>query len=102
MGQLPYAAIVSAALFTAASVQATIYTVKNANSSGRDSLYQAMTDANGSSGNVIQFALHGNGVQTIALTSLLPRMTTAVTIDGYSQGGIGYTGSPLIEISGSL
>ncbi|HMD34665.1 MAG TPA: hypothetical protein VKH42_06850, partial [Vicinamibacterales bacterium] len=39
--------------------------------------------------------------QTIALgTTFLPQINDAVTVDGWSQGGVGYTGPPLIEING--
>jgi hypothetical protein len=39
---------------------------------------------------------------SIQPTSPLPAITNPVTIDGWSQGGSGYTGSPLIELDGSL
>lgn len=47
----------------------------------------------------IDFAIPGEGIQTIALGSGLPSMAN-VYIRGRSQGGEGYAGPPLIELDG--
>ena len=69
--------------------------------SGTGSLRQAILDSNAATAgaNIIDFAIPGQGVQTIAPLSALPPITHAVLIDGFSQPG--YTGTPLIELSGS-
>ena len=69
--------------------------------SGQGSLRQAILDSNAFTGatNTIDFAIPGSGVQTIAPLSPLPVITDPVSIDGDSQPG--YSGTPLIEISGS-
>jgi hypothetical protein len=87
------------------------YTVTNTNDSGPGSLRQAMLDANahlnGSELDIVAFAIPpaqcttlGN-VCTILPTSALPTITDPVTLDGWSQGGSEYRGSPLIELSGT-
>ena len=48
---------------------------------------------------LIQFAIAGGGVQTITLASALPTIGRRIFIDGWSQGGVGYNASPLIEIN---
>ena len=66
---------------------------------GPGSLRQAIEDADAMTGlGTIEFAIPGDGVQTIAPASPLPSITAAVLIDGFSQQG--YAGSPLIELSG--
>jgi hypothetical protein len=50
--------------------------------------------------NAANSALFGAAVQTIHLHSALPALTNSVTLDGWSQGGAGYTGAPLIELDG--
>ncbi len=69
--------------------------------SGPGSLRQAILDSNTASGgtNTIDFAIPGQGVQTISPLSSLPAITNPVLIDGFSQPG--YSGTPLIELSGS-
>lgn len=47
----------------------------------------------------IKFNIPGEGVHTIAPTTLFKRITQPLTIDGTSQPG--YNGSPLIELSGA-
>src|SRR5262249_10840403 len=37
---------------------------------------------------------------SIRLTTALPAITAAVTLDGWSQGGAGYHGQPLVEVDG--
>src|SRR5436309_412336 len=52
------------------------------------SLREAINAVNaGSGGDVISFNLAGSGVRTISLTSALPVITKAVTINGTSQPG---------------
>ncbi len=63
-------------------------TVTNTNDAGPGSLRQAIIDANSFPGNdVIDFAIPGTGVHTIALLSALPAITETVIIDGYTQPG---------------
>ena len=49
----------------------------------------------------ILFNLSGSGVHTINLVSPLPSIDVPMTIDGWSQGGAGYAGPPLIELNGA-
>ena len=67
------------------------------------SLRQAIIDSNATPGlNTIDFSIGAVGSQqTIAPTSALPSITNPVFIDGWSQGGAGYNGVPLIVINGS-
>ncbi len=83
--------------------EAATFTVTNTNDSGAGSLRQAILDANANPGaDTIVFAIGAPGSsQTIAPTSGLPALTDPVILDGWSQGGPGYTGPPLIELSGS-
>jgi hypothetical protein len=82
-------------------VSGTTYVVSNTNNSGSGSLRQAILDANASPGlDMIGFAIPGSGVQTISPTSSLPYIDEAVIIDGTTQ--FGYSGTPLIELNGSL
>ena len=81
---------------------AATYTVTNTNDSGAGSLRQAILDVNANSGlDTIAFAIPGAGPHTIQPTSSLPAVRDSIYIDGWSQGGAGYTGPPLIEINGS-
>jgi uncharacterized repeat protein (TIGR01451 family) len=77
------------------------FTVQSAADDGSaGTLRWAVNQVNSDSGpDTIQFNLPGPGVQVIALSSPLPQITTAVTIDGTSQPG--YSGSPLIQIDGT-
>lgn len=78
------------------------FLVTNTHDSGDGSLRQAILDANATAGpDVIRFAIPGSGVQTITPMSALPALTDTTFLDGWSQGGAGYTGSPLIELDGS-
>jgi hypothetical protein len=58
------------------------------------------------SGDLINFSIPGNGIHVITLnatTGALPAVSDRfATIDGRTQGGASYTGSPLVEIDGSL
>lgn len=85
------------------------YAVTNTNDSGPGSLRDAILNSNASfGGNTIVFAIGPRGsVQTIVPGTVgpstgLPVLTRPVTLDGWSQGGPGYTGPPLIDIDGRL
>lgn len=68
------------------STAAQTFTVTTTGDSGPGSLRQAILDANSSPGpDVIQFAIPGDQVPTIALRSPLPDITESVTIDGTTQ-----------------
>ncbi len=50
----------------------------------------------------IQFGIGTVGsAQTISLTNALPTLTAQTLIDGWTQGGTGYAGAPLVTVSGS-
>ena len=68
------------------------FTVTTTADSGPGSLRQAIIDANAASTtaanpNLIQFAIAGSGVQTIALQTSLPSISQPVIIDGTTQPG---------------
>jgi hypothetical protein len=69
--------------------------------SGPGSLRQAILDSNAATGqtNTIDFAIPGQGVQTITPVSPLPAISNSVLIDGTSQPG--YAGTPLIALDTS-
>ncbi len=55
----------------------------------------------GTASNTIDFAIGAaHSVQTISLVSALPTITHEVFLDGWSQGGAGYNGPPLIILNG--
>ncbi len=92
---------VTGAIFIRTSRASATFTVTNTNDSGPGSLRQAILDANALKGfDTINFDIPGSGVQTIRPISPLPIIRDSVFIDGWSQGRSGYTGPPLIEISG--
>lgn len=86
------------------TAHAATFTVTTTADSGPGSLRQAILDANANPGpDTITFAIGATGSQqTIQPTSALPIITDPVTIDGWSQGGGGYAGPPLIELNGAL
>ena len=90
-------------LFRPAAHAAT-FAVTTTADSGPGSLRQAILDANANPGaDTIAFAIGATGSQqTIQPASALPIITGPVTIDGWSQGGAGYSGPPLIELNGAL
>jgi hypothetical protein len=62
------------------------FTVTTTNDSGAGSLRQAILDANANPGaDTIAFNIPGSGTRTITLSSPLPSITEAVTIDGTTQ-----------------
>ncbi|GIK73260.1 MAG: hypothetical protein BroJett021_22480 [Chloroflexota bacterium] len=91
-------------LLLATPARAATFTVTTTANSGAGSLRQAILDANANPGaDTITFAIGATGSQqTLQPTGVLPIISEAVTIDGWSQGGAGYTGPPLIELNGSL
>lgn len=75
-------------------------TVTNVNDSGAGSLRQVLTDANATTNpKQIAFNIPGGGVHTIVATTSLPRLTTAVVIDGLTQPGA-TASALLIELDG--
>ncbi len=78
------------------------FMVTSAADSGANTLRQAILNSNATPGaNNIDFSLPGSGVQTISLLSVLPAITNPALVDGWSQGGLTYTGAPLVEINGA-
>ncbi len=88
---------------------ANTYTVTNTNDSGAGSLRQAILDANANAGpDTIAFNIPGSGVHTISPATVLPPITSPVTIDGYTQPGTSANTAPaadnavlLIELAGT-
>jgi len=81
------AALMASLLLTIQPAHASAtFTVTNTNDSGAGSLRQAINDANTAPGaDIISFNIPGSDVHTIAPLSALPKITEAVTINGYSQ-----------------
>lgn len=77
--------------FTAAStLPGATFTVVNTNDSGPGSLRQALLDTAllpSGSNDVVNFAIPGSGVRTIAPLTVLPTPVDPVTINGFSQSG---------------
>ena len=70
------------------TVNAATFVVTNSNDSGAGSLRQAIFDANARVGtDFIVFNIPNAGVKTIRPLTPLPKITSPVTIDGYSQPG---------------
>lgn len=70
------------------TIPPTTFTVINTNDSGAGSLRQALLDVNlfpAAGNDVIQFAIPGSDVRTIAPLTPLPTPLDPVTIDGYTQ-----------------
>lgn len=72
---------------------------------GNCSLYEAISAANSTPNDpagpdVIEFAIPGGGPHTIQPATGFPNLSDPVVIDGWSQGGVGYTGPPLIVLDG--
>lgn len=65
-----------------------VFSVLNTNDTGAGSLRQAILDANANPGtDSIIFSIPGSGQQTIRPGSLLPTITDAVMLDGFTQAG---------------
>lgn len=96
--------VVALAALAPLACSAATVAVTTVSDSGLGSLRQAILDANANPGpDTITFAIGDPGSQqTIQPTSALPTITDPVTIDGWSQGGAGHTGPPLIELHGAL
>ncbi len=77
--------------------------VTTTSQTGAGSLGQAIIDTNAAVGSsVIPFDIGAVGSQqTIALSANLPNITNSVLVAGWSQGGAGYDGAPLIQIEGN-
>jgi hypothetical protein len=70
------------------STSAATYTVTNTNDSGNGSLRWAIEQGNANPGlDIVEFAIHGPGPQTIRPTSALPIIDDPLVIDGYTQPG---------------
>jgi hypothetical protein len=83
-----------------AGSDATTYTVTNTNDSGPESLREALANANANVGlDSVVFNIPGAPPHSIRPDSMLPTITDAVVIDGWSQPG--YAGTPCIELDGS-
>ena len=104
------AALMASLLLTVQPAHASAtFTVTNTNDSGAGSLRQAILDANNAPGaDIISFNIPGSDVHTIAPLSALPKITEAVTINGYSQPGTRPNGKALgsdavltIQLSGA-
>jgi hypothetical protein len=96
---LPAFSLVTAVMMgVCARAQAKTFTVTSAADAGAATLRDAITQANDETNNpgldTIDFAIPGTGVPNIALTTLLPEITSTVIIDGTTQG------AGLVEISG--
>ncbi len=78
-------------------LRADTFIVSNTDDSGAGSLRQAILDANANPGaDVITFDIDGGGAQSITVSSALPTISGALTVDGTTQPG--YSGSPLIAV----
>ncbi len=76
------------------------FVVRNTDDMGFGSLRRAILVANAAAGrDTITFAIPGTGVRTITPLSALPTITDAIEIDGLTQPG--FSGQPLIELSGA-
>ena len=66
------------------------------------SLRAAIQQGNALPGNdLVLFAIPGTQVHVISPMSALPNITDSLTIDAWSQGGVGYQGPPRIELNGT-
>ena len=81
-------------------VKAATFVVTNNRDGGIGTLRQAILNANSNPGyDIISFSMPGT-YQHIELVSQLPAITERLYINGWSQGGLYYTGAPLIELNG--
>jgi hypothetical protein len=78
-----------------------IFTVTSIADTGAGTLRLMIQDSNATPGtNTIDFNIAGGGVHVIQPRTALPTITNPVTLDGTSEPG--YTGTPVIQIDGSL
>lgn len=106
LGLLVAALAAASLLFASPAHAATTFTVNNTSEPGDGdctatgcTLREAITAANAAPGaDTIDFDISGSGVKTISPVSELPKITEAVTIDGYSQPGA----SPNTRATGAL
>jgi len=82
------------------TARANVFVVTNTNDSGPGSLREAIMQANASPGaDTISFGiLPKHSLKTIVIQSNLPGITERLTVNGWSEGGAGYSGPPLIEL----
>ena len=92
----------AAAMTTVVGTAPLTLAVTNTNDSGPGSLRQAILDSNLNTGstNQIHFNIGGGPTYSIGLLSALPTITTPVVIDGWTEGGAGYTGPPVVQLNG--
>jgi hypothetical protein len=97
------AALAAVCLWTVPATGDYFY-VTNTADSGPGTLRQAIVDANARTGSdVVVFAIGAVGSQqSIWLNSALPAITDTAEVHGWSQGGPGYSGPPLIELNGQI
>ncbi len=79
-----------------------VFIVSTTADHGAGTLRQAILDSNDATGgsNTIDFAIPGAGVKTIELDSPLPRVTSTVLINGFSQAG--NVGEPSIALASQV
>ena len=95
--------------FASGIAQAATFTVTSTADSGAGTLRNAITLANTTPGDdTIAFNIPGSGVHSITPLTVLPTITEAVVIDGYSQAGasantlaVGDNAVILIELNGN-
>src|SRR5262245_13616623 len=95
--------------FASGIAQAATFTVTSTADSGAGTLRNAITLANNTAGaDTIAFNISGPGVHSITPLTVLPTITEAVVIDGYSQGvasantlAVGDNAVILIELNGN-
>jgi hypothetical protein len=87
------------AILAAPPVHTAVFRVTSAANNGGGTLRQAITNANGSAGADTNCFSIGPGLHTIDLTSPLPQITEAMTIDGPELGADGTCGPETIELA---
>ena len=88
----------AAPLEASLTITNSIFTVTTFADAGPGSLRQAILDSNAVGGrNTIDFEIPGIGLQTIALDTPLPPVTTSTVLDGSTQPG--FTGVPLVLVT---
>lgn len=92
--------LAASAALPAPVAHAATFTVTNVGDSGAGSLRQAIIDANlDATADLIAFDIAGAGPHTIALTSPLPQITEAVTIDATTEPD--FAGTPVVVLDGA-